>query len=484
MRKTSFICGALATVLSATAAANPVYQPPGANLTIGDVTHGLRVQSASSNPAAGAADRARNAPNSTGGTILSVAGGIEYGNVQEIFDLIDSVTRGYQPSPPGTNPGPGQLPNPDNGIDINEILDAIDPELRPLLDSIAAEITTQAGLLALIAAEGYGRAWVSADLPVVLNANWLGGTWTTGIGWSGASKAYGIAEPILFDTDEALDNLQQWIDDASPPENFQLSGNVGIRISPNSGNVRLILENDSSILTKASQMSQFNVGYSRQVSGNEVGGFFLGAEARYYHMRLSRFSSRFGDITDSEALFDAIDNSEFNSSTGFGVDIGALWVGENFQVGAQWVNINEPEFEYPELDLSRYRNPELIEFLLRDQIYTMDSQVKLEASLFTTNRRWSAHVGLDADSATDPLGDEYQWATLSGAWTPGNFWLGNLRFGWRQNLAGTELGYASIGATMFRIVNFDVSSALETVKISGTELPQGLMASLGFSINW
>ena len=318
----------------------------------------------------------------------------------------------------------------------------------------------------------------------MLNANWLGGTWTTGIGWSGASKAYGIAEPILFDTDEALDNLQQWIDDASPPENFQLSGNVGIRISPNSGNVRLILENDSSILTKASQMSQFNVGYSRQVSGNEVGGFFLGAEARYYHMRLSRFSSRFGDITDSEALFDAIDNSEFNSSTGFGVDIGALWVGENFQVGAQWVNINEPEFEYPELDLSRYRNPELIEFLLRDQIYTMDSQVKLEASLFTTNRRWSAHLGLDADSATDPLGDEYQWATLSGAWTPGNFWLGNLRFGWRQNLAGTELGYASIGATMFRIVNFDVSSALETVKISGTELPQGLMASLGFSINW
>lgn len=466
------------------AVANPVYQPPGANLTIGDVTHGLRVQSASSNPAAGAADRARNAPNSAGGTILSIAAGIEYGNVQEIFDLIDSVTGGYQPSPPGTAPGPGQNPDTIGGIDIGEIIDAIDPELGPALDAIASEIQTQAGLLALIASEGYGRAWVSADLPIVLNVNWLGGTWTTGIGWSGASKAFGIAEPIEFDLEEALQNLEAWVDLPDPPENFQLSGNVGIRISPNSGNVSIILENDSSILTKSSQLTQFNLGYSRQLSGNETGGFFLGVEARYYHMQLSRFSARFGDITDSEALFDAIDNADFNSSTDFGVDIGALWVGENFQLGAQWRNINEPEFEYPEVDLTPYRNPQLIEFLIRDQVYVMDSQVKLEASFFTTNRRWSAHLGVDADSATDPLGDEYQWATLSGAWTPGNFWFGNLRFGWRQNLAGTELGYASIGATMFRYVNFDVSSALDTVKIDGTDLPQGLMASLGFSINW
>lgn len=39
--------------------AGPVYQPPGTKLTYGDVTHGQRVQSASSNPAAAAADLAR-----------------------------------------------------------------------------------------------------------------------------------------------------------------------------------------------------------------------------------------------------------------------------------------------------------------------------------------------------------------------------------------------------------------------------------------
>jgi hypothetical protein len=199
---------------------------------------------------------------------------------------------------------------------------------------------------------------------------------------------------------------------------------------------------------------------------------------------LSRFSARFGDITDSKELFDAIDNANFNNNTDFGIDLGALWVAENYQVGVQWTNINEPEFKYPEVDTSRYRNLDLISFLRADETYVMDSQVKLESSLFTTDRRWSAHVGVDVDSATDPLGDEYQWATLSGAWSPDNKWFNNLRFGWRQNLAGTELGYLSGGLTVFRFVNFDVSSALNTVKISGTNLPQGLMVSLGFSIHW
>ena len=50
--------------------AGPVYQPPGTKLTYGDVTHGQRVQSASSNPAAAAADLARGgAEQSTHGTV-------------------------------------------------------------------------------------------------------------------------------------------------------------------------------------------------------------------------------------------------------------------------------------------------------------------------------------------------------------------------------------------------------------------------------
>jgi hypothetical protein len=473
--------------LVGTANAGPVYQPPGSNLTYGDVTHGLRVQSASSNPAAAAADRARLQGTSNRGLVVSAAAGIEYGNVQELFDLYDSITGGYTPSDVGTPP----VTDPDNGIDIGAIIDQIDPDLRATIDAIADELSAQVALLGIIESEGYARAWVSADVPVVLNGNLWGGTWTTGLNWSGSSKAFGATVPIQFDVDDAVASLEQALDDfingidPVPPEEVQLSDDVLINIDSITRDVLLLLDTDSSLLTKASQTTELNVGYSRETWSNEAGSLFLGAEAKLYMMRLSRFAARFGDITDSEELFDAIDNAEFRNSEGVGVDLGALWVSNNYQLGIQWTNINEPDFKYPEIDTTPFRDPSVIEAIQRDETYTMDSQVKLEGSIFTTDRRWSAHLGFDTDSATDPLGDEYQWATLSGAWSRSDsFWLPNLRFGWRQNLAGTELGYVSVGATLFRYVNIDLSSALDTVKIDGTELPQGVMGSIGFHINW
>ena len=50
--------------------------------------------------------------------------------------------------------------------------------------------------------------------------------------------------------------------------------------------------------------------------------------------------------------------------------------------------------------------------------------------------------------------------------------------------AKSQLGYASFGLTAFKIFNLDIASALDTVKIDGEKLPQGLMVSLGFQIAW
>jgi hypothetical protein len=483
MRNTcvTFIAASATALLCGVAAAAPVYQPPGANLTYGDVTHGLRVQSASSNPAAAAADRTRQEGQSTRGTVFSVAAGLEYGNLQELFDVYNEIAAGYRRSNPGTGS------KPDDGINIGKIIDAIDPDLGAAIDAIGAEITTQLALQALMATEGYGKAWVSADLPLVLGGDFLGGTWTTGVNWSGGSKAFGVPVPLEFDIDQALMDLEDWaienVGNLVGP--VDLSGDVQLQIDPTSRNVLVILDNDSSLLTKASQLTEFNLGYSRESLTNDSGRLYLGVEAKLYQMRLSRLSARLGDITDSQELFDAIDNGDFNNDTDFGVDIGALWVGRNYQIGAQWTNINEPTFEYPDVDVSQYRNQEIVDFLQSDKRYTMDSQVKLEASFFSSDRRWSAHLGYDADETKDPFGDEYQWATLSAALArPESFWLPNFRVGYRQNLAGTELGYVSVGLTAFKYVNFDIASALDTVYIDGTKLPQGLMGSIGFQIAW
>ena len=61
----------------------PVYQPPGANLTYGDVTHGQRVTSAMSNPAAAAANLERAGERGSGGRARSAIAVSEYGNVQD-----------------------------------------------------------------------------------------------------------------------------------------------------------------------------------------------------------------------------------------------------------------------------------------------------------------------------------------------------------------------------------------------------------------
>ena len=195
-----------------TALAAPVYQPPGANLTYGDVTHGQRVQSASGNPAAAAAGRAREGEKRTRGTILSAAAGLEYGNVQNLFDFYDELTGAYEPSDPGTGGGPGQDPGdkPGGGIDLGDIWDSLDPDFQDTIASVAAEVARQAVLLAFIKEEGYGKAWIAADAPFLLGSEQFGGAWTCGVNWSGTSKASGVIQAFELDYYVARAVLEDW----------------------------------------------------------------------------------------------------------------------------------------------------------------------------------------------------------------------------------------------------------------------------------
>jgi len=486
-----FISKSLAGIASlfacCAAIAGPVYQPPGSNLTLGDVSHGGRIQSASSNPAAAAADHARHSDERIRGTVVSVSAGLEYGNIQNLFDFYDKVTGTYKPSDPGVGTGPGQLPeNKPGGIDLGEIWDNLDPDIQDAVSKVAKEVATQVALLALIKEEGYGKAWLAADAPFVVGNDYLGGTWTFGVNWSGSSKAFGFVQSIDFDRDEARQKLADWFNTLpiNRPTLLPIGDDILLSAGPTPNSVMFSLTNDSSIVTKATKTTEFDLAYSRQAWSNNAGSLLLGVEARLYFMDLSRLSVRFGDITDSEELFDAIRNSEFRRDEGFGVDVGALWVANNYQLGAQITNVNEPGFVFPDINLEPYKSENAIRFLRTDQRYKMDRQLKLEASLFTDDRRWSAHIGYDTDRATDPMGDRFQWLTVSGGFTTDSWWLPGGRIGYRQNLAGTELSYLGVGITAFKFLNIDISSALDTVTIDGTTLPQGLMVSFGFQITW
>ncbi|HFD92379.1 MAG TPA: type IX secretion system membrane protein PorP/SprF [Gammaproteobacteria bacterium] len=471
--------------------AAPVYLPQSANLTYGDVTHGQRVLSASSNPAAAAADVVRRNGKSTSGTVLSVGGGIEYGNMQEIFDKIDQIAQAFRPSEPGSGgDAPGQAPEdkPDDGIDIDigDIIDQLDPDTQEALNKLGKEILTRTALLAIIKNEGYGKAFISADAPFVIGQELLGGAWTFGINWSGTSKSFGLVQDIQFDPDIALQAIEEIINltPADPPREFDLSGDILLKVDPATNSIKLSFTNDSSMITKASKTTEIGLGYSRQVWAGNAGGFFLGARLKAYLMELSRYSVRFGDITDSDELFDSIRNSKFESDNEFGIDIGAMWLADNYQIGIQLINLNQPEFEFPRVDLSPYKDNRVISFLLKDRRYTMERQAKLEASLFTTSRRWTVNLGMDINATPDPMGDDFQWFTISGGYLTESWWLPGARIGYRKNMTGTKLEYLSAGATIFKIVNIDMASTFDTVTINGDRLPRGLMASVGFQIAW
>lgn len=468
--------------------AQTLFQPPGSNLTYGDVTHGMRAQSASTNPAAAAAELAQQGAEPKSGTILSVAGGLEYGNIQEIWDYYDEISRAFLGSDPDDGAiYPGQLPElkPGFGIDLGKIWDSLDPDIQDELNAIASEAARQASILALISVEGYGKAWLAADAPFVLAKPRWGGAWTMQLQWSGTARAFGVVDPLEFDEDVARDAIQDWFDTevSSRPSTLQVGGQVQLVIGA-LGNVRLGLQNDSLIAFKAVQVSSLTTGYSRAAWSNDAGTLYLGTEAHLHNMRLSRLGVRFGDITDSEELFDSIRNAEFESDSRISIDLGALWVGDNYQLGAQLTSVNEPDFRFPDVNIRPFRDERIISLIRRDRYYTMERQLKLEASMYSSDRRWSWHLGIDANAAKDPVGDEFQWVTASAGYNTSNKWVPNVRVGYRQNLGGTELSYASIGLTMFKHLNIDIASALDVTKIDGTTLPQGLMASIGFEIIW
>jgi len=237
-------------------------------------------------------------------------------------------------------------------------------------------------------------------------------------------------------------------------------------------------------LTKATTTTSLGLGYGRQVLATENGSLFVGASAKYHDVRLSRVDLRLGDITDSGEIFDSIRDAEFETQEGFGVDLGFLWAGNNYQIGATVANVNEASFEFPAADESIYSEQEIIEFLRRDRTYTMERQVTLESSIYSSNRRWLLNLEYDVNAIPDPMGDDYRWLTVSGAYRTDSWWLPGIRASYRQNLAGTEFSYLGLGFTVFKVLNLDVASTLDTVLVDGHELPQGVMASLGFQVNF
>ena len=441
------------------------------------------------NPASAALIVARKDPHVMTGGSIELGGGIEYGNLDELFAKIDELSLLFNPPSDGDDGSDIELPpTPENPIrDYTwEDLFTEYPELEDRLDIVKTKVITTAGLLALIATEGYGKAEVTSDASFVLSEDLFGGTLLFGAAFKGNSKAVGIFEDIDFDSEQAKEQLQTipGFTEDDPVQELDLSGGITLFYNPANNKVKMTVDNDSLLLIKAAKVSQFSLAYSRNALQSDVGDLYWGIKPTFYRVGLTNVGTRIGEITDAEALFDDIKDANFIYENGFDMDLGIVWAADHYQLGASLTSVFEHTYEFPELDRNRFSSENILSKLNYHEVFTMERQLKIEAGIFTDQRHWSLNIELDANPVVDPMHDEYQWFTLTAGYAADSWWLPSARLGMSRNLAGTGLGYVNAGITVMKFINLDVATTLDTVTLDGNEMRRGLNLRLGVQFDY
>lgn len=422
----------------------------------------------------------------TGGAI-EIGAGLEYGDLDELFELINDFAREHRPPDDGDD-GTDRPPTPENPIRDYTWEDLFQeyPELEDRLDIIKDKVVDAAAITALIAAEGYGKAELTSNASFVLNEDLYGGTLMMGLAFKGNAKTVGLFDVINFDSEQAKAALRTIPDygPEDPVQELDLSGGITLYYNPANQKIKFTIENDSFLLVKATKIAQISMSYSKKAFEFDQGSLYWGVKPSFYRVGLTNLNARLGQVTDAEALFQDIKDSEFIYKNGYDFDLGLVWAAPHYQLGASLTNVIEHTYKYPELDRTNVKSVDILKKLNFHEEFTMQRQVKLEAGIYTADRSWSLHAELDANPVEDPMRDRYQWFTLTAGYAADSWWLPSARFGMSRNLAGTKLGYLNAGITFMKFINLDVATTLDQVHLDGKEMMRGASIRLGVQFDY
>ncbi|VAW83743.1 hypothetical protein MNBD_GAMMA18-80, partial [hydrothermal vent metagenome] len=375
------------------AQAQPVFHPSGMNLTYGMNSNVPSVIGITSNPAAAAATstRKRNSTTTAIGVISSTGISTELGQIDNFSQQVDDLTS--QLDQASITPQQGQ-----------QIIDDFD------------------GFLSLAEKEGYLIVNTTAHLPIMplmINSEKLGGAIT--IDANAGIQAYMgvLAAPLIYNP-----TTQE-------------------------------IETDSAFYVKGAAVLEASIGYSRKVWSNQKGNLFAGVTGKYYQVGLSKSVIPLVDDTNNDigdTLVDEFDQNQ-NTTDGIGIDLGILWVGNSYSLGATLINANSPTFDYGEIG----NDCQLLSGSAQDncnaaalhsskinptETYTMDAQMRMEASLHSKNKHWQINASYDGNAVHNPVNNEMQWMNIAVGYAPDN-WIPGVRVGYRENLVGSQLSMAT-----------------------------------------
>ncbi|GAB3489156.1 hypothetical protein GCM10027340_29740 [Marinomonas epiphytica] len=259
------------------------------------------------------------------------------------------------------------------------------------------------------------------------------------------------------------------------------------------------LTSNTSMYANVATDLNIGVGYSQKMwepENSDAGMLIGGIKANFHQISLGQALSVLSDDSDdaSDVFSDTI-SDDAESTTGVGIDLGAIWYSDIYHAGITIANINEPEFDYNAVGTNcsvktgsaKTSCDAAASFISAGKLtakntYVMEMQTTLDFSISTPQKQLTLGLSYDVNEVEDAVGDEYQWAVASLSYYGDSHFLPGLRVGMRQNMAGTELSYVTAGLTLLKRLNLDVAVATDTVTDDdGDEVPRSAFVSLGYN---
>lgn len=248
------------------------------------------------------------------------------------------------------------------------------------------------------------------------------------------------------------------------------------------------IETDTAAYIKRASDYRFSIGYSTMHSRTPSEAILIGGRLNFHRLALGQKLTVLTEEDDPSVSYGDFFISRDTVSTGISLDLGALLVRRNFQLGMTLSNVNEPTFKYEEIgncvgltgaDLTNCNAA--VNFASNGDIdlkerYKMEAQMTIDAAFKTKDQHLSLGGSYDVNPISDPLGDEYQWSVVSLSYFSDYLLIPGIRAGIRQNLVGNELTYYTAGVTLSRRLDLDLAYAPEND--SGNS---GFFFSLGYS---
>lgn len=437
---------AVLSAVSIGAHAAPAFSPAGSNLTYGVNNTARSVISATTNPAAS-----------------SMA--FKEGESRFRFGILSSIGMGYEI---------GQVDNFSQELDV--LINQTNTNFTSQAEADAFKSKFNA-LLPKMATDGYINFMAGAQVPLTPILI--------------ASEAMGGA--LTIDVNVTAQGRLNFLNDAAGVDYLCNGGSCTPLPAPP---VTISLDSkNNSFMVSGAKIVETGLGYSRPLIKQANGTLFAGVKAKMYQVGLTRTMVAIGGMQNQQTgdvIKDEFDKN-MNETSGLGLDLGVIWAAENWNVGATALNVNGPSFDFKPMQTTGCTvaaNCTAANYFVsngaisQNASYKMDPQLRLEGGVHSASRRWVATAAYDANAVKDAVGNEFQWAVASLAYDARNFFLPGIRAGYRANLAGTQMSYATAGLSLFSLLNLDLAYGLESVVVDGEKAPRAVMVNLGLEMRF